>query len=49
MLHLSDFLTHIEQDIIIRVGGGVYISALEHFRKMKFRTYLLLTNKQNFE
>ena len=34
--------SHVEKDIIIRVGG-VYYSVLEHCRKMKFRTYLHLT------
>ena len=39
MLRLID-LKLIEKDIIITVG--IYISALEHCRKMKFRTYLHL-------
>ena len=41
MLRSSDFVT-CKKDVMIRVGG-VYISAFEHCRKMKFRTYLLLT------
>ena len=36
----SDFVT-CGKDIIIRVGG-VYISVLEHCRKMNFRTFLNL-------
>ena len=35
-------LQHVKKDIIIRVGV-VYISVLEHCRKMKFRTFLYLT------
>ena len=38
MLHLNH---HVEKDITIRGGG--YISALEHCKKMKFRTLLPLT------
>ena len=39
MLRMTDF---VEINIIISVGG-VCISALEHCRKMKLRTYLHLT------
>ena len=45
MLRLSDF-GNVEKDIILRVG--VYISALEHCRKIKFRTYLYLTLSKFF-
>ena len=41
MICLSDFEA-CRKDIIIRVGL-VYISLLEHCRKMKFRTFLHLT------
>ena len=40
MIRLSDFVTCIKR--YYNQGRGVYISALEHCRKMKFSTYLLL-------
>ena len=42
MLPLSD-LCRVEKGFIFGDGGGVYISALEHCRKMKFRIQLHLT------
>ena len=39
MLRLSDFVTCRKK----YYNRGVYISALEHCRKVKFRTYLLMT------
>ena len=48
MLCLSDFVT-CRKRYYNQSGRGVYISAMKHCRKMKFRTYLHLTlNKHNF-
>ena len=46
MLRLSDFVTCTER--YYNQSGGAYISALEHCRKMKFRTYLHLTLFKQF-
>ena len=40
MLGLSDFVTCRKRFNNQSGGGAGYISALEHCRKMKFRTYL---------
>ena len=48
MLRLSDFVTCRKRYYSQSGGGGVYISALEHCRKMKFRTYLHLTLFKQF-
>ena len=45
--HARVILLHVEKYIIIRVRG-VYISVLEHCRKMNFRTFLNLILISNF-
>ena len=47
MLRLSDCVT-CRKGYYSQSGEGVYISALENCRKMKFRTYLHLTLFKQF-